>query len=1022
MIVEPKPAPNRMYLSMQDKLMQKHCHHKHYSMQERAGERGTAMLIAVLIMALLSVFVAAAISRVTTDATIVGNDAAEQRDFYAAQASLETMTRNFNKIYDLKLTPTASDIAAVQAAIPPGFTNYDFSKQTVTQTSASASVVLTGGPFVGLNSLQDRWTMQTTVTNLTLGTSEQLTRTFLNNRIPIFQFGMFYNHDLEIAPGATFNFGGRVHTNANLYMRGGGTVQFSSKVTAAGEIVVDVARNGTANIASPTAQQAAAGFGQNLYIKDNNGVFQQLKIGTSSVTNGPSVPGDTSPSVEPPNAPASPTGSFNSLWQSSYSDHRGDVKLINDIFTGNLIARTTPLQLPIKLGGATDNIEIIKRGQQPGDYANATMGIAADNQVVTVSRYSNHPGIRVTLTDSQNELPLDSSGNHGGVRLDGASNGAGGNMDADNTRGYQPDTMLDGYKAQRINGSRLYTGQSYTDNGPGQPANTMPANRQTWIKVELVTTNPSTLLPVTTDITKDILSLGMTHLEPASNGGFGIGDSRAIIKIQRYEVLGPPIKVSIDGSNRLTQAVTTVGGQPAYEYNDTYGQMPLGYGNLAKGRSYVNGKSDYLLPNEASHEYVINGSLKPVPIPIEMFDGREGLDNEFYGSNSPYYNTGRVPYAGVMSMIDIDVANIRQLLSGAFDGKFPHGLTSTSWPNSNGWSLYVSDRRGDRNFDGCYTMEDVYGPNDGILQPGEDVNAYDYNDTHGINLPDTDYDWEAPAYREGAGPTYSGGGNTWGKADGTAGNDPPAILQPGTITHFASANSDLAATMDHKYYRRGVRLINATQLPGDEHNGFTLASENGVYIFGNYNATSVSTHGSPTADTSYLPGPVVYSGSGNPIASNSEVPASVVGDAVTILSGNWTDGMSFAAPDDSGRRPPSETTVRAAILAGDTMSALTSTPNQGGLMSQNNNGGVVNFKRFLENWGGTTYMNFCGSLIGLFNSQNNSGPFKYGSGEVYSAPIRNWTFDTSFLDPTRLPPGTPFFQYVQITGFQRTNN
>ena len=104
------------------------------------------------------------------------------------------------------------------------------------------------------------------------------------------------------------------------------------------------------------------------------------------------------------------------------------------------------------------------------------------------------------------------------------------------------------------------------------------------------------------------------------------------------------------------------------------------------------------------------------------------------------------------------------------------------------------------------------------------------------------------------------------------------------------------------------------------------------------------------------------------------------------------------------------------------MASLVQTPNQGGVMSQNNNGGVVNFKRFLETWQGTVSMNFCGSIIGLYNSQNNNGPFKYGYGEVYDAPVRNWTFDTSFLDSTRLPPGTPFFQYVQITGFQRVNN
>jgi len=34
-------------------------------------------------------------------------------------------------------------------------------------------------------------------------------------------------------------------------------------------------------------------------------------------------------------------------------------------------------------------------------------------------------------------------------------------------------------------------------------------------------------------------------------------------------------------------------------------------------------------------------------------------------------------------------------------------------------------------------------------------------------------------------------------------------------------------------------------------------------------------------------------------------------------------------------------------------------------------------------------------------------------------PRRAWSFDPTFLDPNRLPPGTPFFQYIQATGFRQ---
>ena len=94
---------------------------------------------------------------------------------------------------------------------------------------------------------------------------------------------------------------------------------------------------------------------------------------------------------------------------------------------------------------------------------------------------------------------------------------------------------------------------------------------------------------------------------------------------------------------------------------------------------------------------------------------------------------------------------------------------------------------------------------------------------------------------------------------------------------------------------------------------------------------------------------------------------------------------------------------------------MVGTPNGGG-GDADLAGGVHNFPRFLEAWG--TRFNYCGSLINLFNSRQHDGAHKGGA--VYSPPTRNWVFNTAFLDVNRLPPGTPFFQYIQMTGFRQT--
>jgi hypothetical protein len=70
-------------------------------------------------------------------------------------------------------------------------------------------------------------------------------------------------------------------------------------------------------------------------------------------------------------------------------------------------------------------------------------------------------------------------------------------------------------------------------------------------------------------------------------------------------------------------------------------------------------------------------------------------------------------------------------------------------------------------------------------------------------------------------------------------------------------------------------------------------------------------------------------------------------------------------------------------------------------------GGVHNFLRYLEKWDGQS-SNYQGSMVSLYFSQYGVGVFKCCN-MVYTPPNRNYAFDTDFLDPSKMPPGTPRF-------------
>lgn len=155
---------------------------------------------------------------------------------------------------------------------------------------------------------------------------------------------------------------------------------------------------------------------------------------------------------------------------------------------------------------------------------------------------------------------------------------------------------------------------------------------------------------------------------------------------------------------------------------------------------------------------------------------------------------------------------------------------------------------------------------------------------------------------------------------------------------------------------KSVRLTDGSTIPSS---GLTVASNNPVYIKGDYNTAGY--------------------------------PASILGDAITVLSNSWSDTNSSSSTLTS--RVASSTTVRAGFMAGNVEQAAG---------SSNYSGGAENYMRLLEDWSGKT-LTYSGSLVCLWQSNQATAKWIYGS-PYYTAPTRNWSYG---MDPANLPPGTP---------------
>ncbi len=207
--------------------------------------------------------------------------------------------------------------------------------------------------------------------------------------------------------------------------------------------------------------------------------------------------------------------------------------------------------------------------------------------------------------------------------------------------------------------------------------------------------------------------------------------------------------------------------------------------------------------------------------------------------------------------------------------------------------------------------------------------------------------------------------------------------------------------------RHVLRLIdgslgNVPVRPDNGLGGFTVAAENPVYVMGDYNSNA----GDP------------FWGNPSGAADINHSAAAVIADAVTLLSNSWSDIVSMQNPANLGGRPAATTYYRLAIAGGKNMNFPQPAAGNGIGADFGTDGGVHNFLRYIEAWGNGSTLSYRGSLVSLYYSQYATGTFKCCT-LVYSPPNRNYYFDTAFLDPAKLPPGTPMLQdVVNLTYWQ----
>jgi Tfp pilus assembly protein PilX len=929
------------------------------------SQKGVALITALLVLFLVSTLVVGLCWMVMTDQRLGGNYSSRESAFYGAEAGMEKMTADVGTKFTTNGFLTTTDISNIQAAPPalPGITFLNASNLSTYAITCNGcpnavnGTILPPSPYAGLQALINTYSL-TVAAQTASGSEVELKRQLQTASIPVFQFGIFSNVDLGFHAGSNFAFGGRVHSNGNLWLASNSccTLTLSDKVTAAKEIIRSNMMNGVIT--------STNGYSGPVMMTTNPGGSSYVGLGLTqgSVTGTNSVINHVNTTLNEP--------TFASLASNTYNSNIGVAE------TG-----VTPLSLGIVMGDSGgQTIDLIRT---------PTVNEITLNPIRYGLRYYSQASLRILLADY-------------------GSDGTCGTSDLVTMAGISPGNPVDlatlawpsknyaaapsGYNVAGVYPLPVVPG------GIGSP--TYSLNYGYWtqstypiitgcIKIDYQNAAGTAFV----DVTNEILELGFTgkNIYPAPNGS-----------------VAAPAQPLLPTSQVATQGATgsACGKDPS----------PNAVIRLARLRDNPTGSSSATrcTPTASGIDYW----------PNVLYDAREGSLRDGQAPTASGI-TNPATLGGAMYYVELDGANLSKWFTGAL------GTSGPSANNLSGYTVYFSDRRGDQKdptppasvSNSTYVKTGGYGYEDNINYTSDPNNGCPNSSLEQGEDDESDYDVNGISEN-----TPSGYLRTYGMTPTfTNYATAPPMTGPGTFTTNASvngatfmnvatantaikANTGFCSSMGNTWplavadaqdlrenspllFRRALKLVNSSSLSLGTCNtvpcGLSVVAENPVYIQGDYN--------NPGASSTF---------------SGANVSASVVGDAVTVLSDAWNDVNSFISLANTNTRSAAQTTYSTAIIAGKSIPF----PNVGSSVDTGSDGGVHNFLRYLEDWSGTNIW-YQGSFVTFYYSHQAVGSFKCCT-TVYGVPAnRSYIFDTTFLTPSLLPPRTPMLRSVNTIGF-----
>jgi hypothetical protein len=244
------------------------------TLERRGAERGFALVTVMMLAALVAALVAAHFVLTRIDLSTTRSSMSATRGFYAAEAGLNIRAEQIRDTFLGYGLPAGEPPAELPGTLPCRggslgsgdfeCKSYAFRDREVltfvdddldddgAPDPATTITIPPDEPYQGLSAQEYTYGVSSVAVGDRGRPEAILDMHFKSRLVPLFQFAVFYNKDLEILPGPPMTLAGPVHANGNLFLQSdaGGSLAIDGQVTLSGRLFHGRKNDGSCNTGS----------------------------------------------------------------------------------------------------------------------------------------------------------------------------------------------------------------------------------------------------------------------------------------------------------------------------------------------------------------------------------------------------------------------------------------------------------------------------------------------------------------------------------------------------------------------------------------------------------------------------------------------------------------------------------------------------------------------------------------------------------------------------------------------------